>query len=60
VLLLPAGATAGGPPTRTFAAGGDDAELFPRIENSTFPLPPRAHGEERVDPALASNQGRGR
>jgi hypothetical protein len=42
VLLLPAAATAGGPPTGTFAADGDDAELFPRIENSTFPLPPRA------------------
>ena len=42
MVLLPVVATAGGPPTGTFGACDDDAELFPRIENSTFPLPPRA------------------
>jgi hypothetical protein len=42
MVLLPVAATAGGPPAVTFAACDDDAELFPRIENSTFPLPPRA------------------
>jgi hypothetical protein len=40
MVLLPAASKAGGPPEGTFATGGDDAG-FPRIENSTFPLPPR-------------------